>query len=206
VVSSGGAGGPGPLGPELTGPALTGPRRPGHLRRIGRGPLSGATIRVRPAQPEDEEPCSALLRAIWAEGEAFLAHPDEAPDRVLPPVDPTGPAAFVAEVDGAIRGVALARPAGLRRLAHCRTLELAVDAPARGGGVGGALLDAVIDSLRARPPVRVLRLAVFADNSAAVGLYRSRGFVDEGRRVGWAQEEDGALRDDLLMRLALRPG
>ena len=53
---------------------------------------------MRPAQPEDEEHCSTLLRAIWAEGEAFLAHPDEAPDRVLAPVDPTGPAAFVAEV------------------------------------------------------------------------------------------------------------
>lgn len=200
-MSTGGPAEPALLLDGLKLPAPGAPRRPGHLRRAGRGPLAGATIRVRPARPDDEATCATLLQQIWAEGEAFLTYPDEAPGQVLPPNDPTGPAALVAEVDGALRGLAIARAAGLRRLAHCRTLELAVDAEARGGGVGGALLDALLDSLRARPTVRVLRLAVFADNAAAVALYRSRGFVEEGRRAGWSQEESGALRDDLLMRL-----
>lgn len=200
-MSTGGPADPALLLDGLAHAAQPGPRRPGHLRRAGRGPLLGSTIRVRPARAEDEAPCATLLQQVWAEGEAFLTYPDEAPAQVLPHHDPTGPSALVAEVDGALRGLAIARAAGLRRLAHCRTLELAVDAQARGGGVGGALLDALIDSLRARPTVRVLRLAVFADNAAAVSLYHSRGFVEEGRRQGWSQDEHGVLRDDLLMRL-----
>lgn len=181
----------------------SGPRRPGHLRRAGRGPLAGRTLRVRPATPADEPSCKRLFDEAFAEGESFLAHPDEAPAVVLPPPEGDGPSALVATCDDDVLGVILIRQAPLRRLAHSRTLELVVAARARGGGAGGALLDAALDSLRARPGLRVARLAVFADNDAAVGLYRSRGFIEEGRRVGLAQEADGRGRDDLLMRRPL---
>jgi ribosomal protein S18 acetylase RimI-like enzyme len=49
-----------------------------------------------------------------------------------------------------------------------------------------------------------LSLAVFADNSPAIGLYRSLGFIEEGRRIGEYREEDGRLRDDLIMARSVR--
>ena len=176
-----------------------GPRRPGHLRRVGRGPIAGQVVRVRPALPQDTAACGALFGDAYAHSDSFLTGPTEARTFTLPSAIPDGPSALVAELDSSVQGVVLIQGSALARLRHCRTIELVVASAARGGGVGGALLDAALDSLRVRPGVQVVRLAVFADNVAAVALYRSRGFTEEGRRIGFACEADGRLRDDLLM-------
>lgn len=47
----------------------------------------------------------------------------------------------------------------------------------RGRGVGRALLDAVIAHARAFAHLRNLKLSVTAPNTAAIALYRSRGFI-----------------------------
>ena len=60
------------------------------------------------------------------------------------------------------------------------------------------LLAAVQAWAEANEMLGKISLAVFADNERAVQLYRSRGFTDEGRRVG-EYLEDGVLRDDLLL-------
>ena len=78
-------------------------------------------------------------------------------------------------------------------------LELVVDEHLRGMGVGGALLDALIERVRGVKHLVRLSLAVFADNAPALGLYRSRGFVEEGRRRSVVLDEDGTFRDDVLM-------
>ena len=183
-----------PLG-VLTG----GPRRPGHLRRVGRGPVEGRVIRVRPAMPNDTTACGSLFAEAYADGDGFLTGPTEPRSFTLPPAIPDGPTALVAEIDGSVQGVVLIQGSALARLRHCRTIELVVARTARGGGVGGALLDAALDSLRSRTGVQFVRLAVFVDNIPALTLYHSRGFIEEGRRIGFACEADGRLRDDLLM-------
>lgn len=182
---------------------LSGPRRPGHLKRPGRGPLLGQSIRVRPLEARDEAAVFALYAAVIDEGSAFLAAPDE-----LGPPRPLGPGAgLVAEItaeDGVLGAILLQTPP-FARLRHSRTLELFVGAEQRGGGVGGALLDAAIGLLRTQPALRWLRLSVYADNDAAVALYSARGFVEEGRRRAFAVEAGGRERDELLMALELRP-
>lgn len=72
-------------------------------------------------------------------------------------------------------------------------------------GWGAAVLDAVIDRARSWRSERLL-LEVRAGNEAAIGLYRRRGFVEEGRRRGYyPPETPGAPREDaVLMALALR--
>ena len=189
---------------------LSGPRRPGHLKRPGRGPLLGATIQVRPAQTTDEQAIVTLSEAVLAEGGAFLADADEPGDptplSALLRGDNSGAVVALRAGSPEIIGVALLRGAPFRRLRHTSTLELIVAAESRGAGVGGALLDAAVALLRSRPALRWLRLSVYADNTPAIALYRSRGFVEEGARVGFSIEPDGRLRDDLLMRLDLSEG
>lgn len=51
----------------------------------------------------------------------------------------------------------------------------------RGHGVGGALLDALLAWLDSADPPSSARLSVNPDQSAAVALYRSRGFRPTGR-------------------------
>jgi GNAT superfamily N-acetyltransferase len=54
-----------------------------------------------------------------------------------------------------------------------------VDPRARGGGVGGALVDAVLAWARSRGYRRIL-LDVGDENAAAIALYARRGFVPNG--------------------------
>ena len=91
----------------------------------------------------------------------------------------------------------------LTRARHVARLEMMVDKAARGEGVGKALLDHALSWAEANPMLDKVALAVFADNDRAVALYRSRGFTDEGRRVGEYKEADGRLRDDLLLARAV---
>jgi RimJ/RimL family protein N-acetyltransferase len=66
----------------------------------------------------------------------------------------------------------------------------------RGRGGGRQLLEAALD---ARPGhVHKLELEVFPDNPAAIGLYGSMGFEEEGLRRGHYRRLDGSLRSALL--------
>jgi ribosomal protein S18 acetylase RimI-like enzyme len=69
--------------------------------------------------------------------------------------------------------------------AHVETADASlfgmwVDPAARGSGLGGSLLDAVIGWLEARHPAATIALSVNPTFAAAVRLYESRGFTPTG--------------------------
>ena len=105
--------------------------------------------------------------------------------------------AVIAERDDAVVGYAavLALPGS----GEADVLTIAVDEPARGSGVGRALLEHLIGVAAARG-ARRLFLEVRDDNPVAEGLYRSRGFRRVGRRPHYYQPDDV---DALVMRLDL---
>jgi ribosomal-protein-alanine N-acetyltransferase len=98
-------------------------------------------------------------------------------------------------------GVALCRVAA----DEAELLTIAVDAGHRRRGAGRALLEAVIDRVRAAG-ASSLFLEVGADNPAACSLYEQKAFCVVGRRVGYYQRGEAPKADALVMRLALTPG
>ena len=67
----------------------------------------------------------------------------------------------------------------------------------RGRGGGRVLMEA---ALQARPShIHKIELEVFPDNAAAIGLYRSLGFEEEGLRRDHFRRLDGSLRSALIM-------
>jgi putative acetyltransferase len=72
----------------------------------------------------------------------------------------------------------------------------------RGRGVGSALVAASIDWAHAHG-LHKLTLSVFPQNTAAIGLYRKFGFVEEGRRVAHIRRDNGELWDLIDMGLLL---
>lgn len=107
---------------------------------------------------------------------------------------------LVARVPGAqVVGFLVVNGGGLARTRHVGRLELLVARPWRRRGVGRALLGEAVRWAEENPVLTKLSLSVFADNTPAIALYRSLGFVEEGLRRGEYREADGTLRDDLLL-------
>ncbi len=168
-------------------------------------------VALRDVRSSDAPSVHERLLEVLQEGRGFVALPaelgeDPSPSRrAIEAVESGDGCGVVATLQHEVVGYCLARPSGPHRLRHDAHLELVVAPALRGMGVGGALLDALVNRVRDRECIRRLSLSVFADNSAAIALYRSRGFEEEGRRVGAVLEDDGTLRDDILMVLWVGP-
>ncbi|HEX8395345.1 MAG TPA: ribosomal protein S18-alanine N-acetyltransferase [Longimicrobium sp.] len=78
--------------------------------------------------------------------------------------------------------------------------NVAVDPAARGLGVGGALVDGVVEAVRARG-AHELFLEVRESNHSAQSIYRHRGFVVVGRRRSYYSLPK---EDALVMRLRIQ--
>ena len=147
------------------------------------------TFTIAPAVIEDASAILALHRSVLAEDRWFISQPAEAGgiDHTLKLIRDCArqPSSvfLVARNGAAVIGFLVARPGPLARMRHAPKLEVLVDASARGNGVGRALMAACLGWARTTPSVEKLGLSVFADNEAAIAMYRSFGFREEGRRV-----------------------
>ena len=114
---------------------------------------------------------------------------------------------LVAEVDGVFAGYAYASPFRPRP-AYRYGVEgsIYVDESARGQGVGRALLEALIERVRAMGLRHVIGAISDSGTSAAsIALHRALGFREVGayRQVGWKFDR---WLDVTLMQLDLAPG
>ena len=108
---------------------------------------------------------------------------------------------LVAERDGVVIGHVCLWPMPLANLAHVVRLDICVYPGFTDHGVGRHLLDALIDWAKGRDEVRKIELLVRAGNARAIHLYRSFGFIEEGRLRGRIRQPDGSYMDDLTMAL-----
>jgi ribosomal-protein-alanine N-acetyltransferase len=95
-------------------------------------------------------------------------------------------------------GFVLARAAG----GEAEILTLAVAPPARGQGLGRALLEAASRRV-AQLGAENIFLEVGADNPAALALYAGLGFVRAGQRKGYYASPEVGGRDAFVLRAAL---
>jgi ribosomal-protein-alanine N-acetyltransferase len=106
-------------------------------------------------------------------------------------------ASFVVENVDEILGFAVASCAG----AVAELENIAVREAARCRGIGRALCREAIDWSRSRG-ARVIELEVRASSAGALALYRSLGFMEQGRRLGYYRDptEDAVLMCGALQR------
>lgn len=156
-----------------------------------------AGFEQRPLGIPDFEVASALHRAAFTPlGERAWTRQDMAELCASP-----GVSGVLLLSSGQEIGVALCRVAA----DEAELLTIAVDAGHRRRGAGRALLEAVIDRVRAAG-ADSLFLEVGADNPAACSLYEQKDFRVVGRRAGYYQRKTAAKADALVMRLSLRSG
>ncbi len=108
---------------------------------------------------------------------------------------------LVWEEDGQILGdIHAARP-GIACFAHVLSdLTIAVAPAGQGRGVGRALFQALLDHVLAEMPhITRVELFVRQSNERAQALYKSLGFVEEGRLRARVVNPQGVAEEDIIM-------
>ena len=160
----------------------------------------GSHIVVRPARPDDGPAVAAVRVESWRDAYAhvlspeFLAALDADADAerwsntiVRIADDPSRGTFVVAELDGAVRGFAIAGPPrpleGETPPREWQLFLIYQDAEMHGTGSGQALIEASIGD-------RPTHLWTAEDNPRAIAFYRRNGFVPDGERTVDADAED----------------
>ena len=82
-------------------------------------------------------------------------------------------------------------------------LTIAVDPAYQGKGIGRGLFVALIAAARVSGDVARIELFCRKGNHGAIALYKSLGFVIEGRLSGRVRLKDGGFEDDLVLGLRI---
>ena len=112
----------------------------------------------------------------------------------------------VARIDDQLAAHLLLEPLPLSSRAHVCTLTIVVYPAWQRQGIGKALLRHGIQWARQNPGIGKIELTVRADNAAAISLYRSLGFEQEGLLRQRVKGTDGICRDDIAMALFVTQG
>lgn len=147
----------------------------------------GRELLIREAAPDDAEELLEYLETISRESSYISISPGEFELSV------DEEAAFVEKmrlcehalylvgvVDGELAGGLHFESRNRNRVRHCGEFGMSVREESSGRGIGGLLLDALIDWGRRSAIVTKINLRVRTDNERAIHLYESRGFGCEG--------------------------
>jgi len=153
---------------------------------------------VRAAVADDARAMAVLFAAVAEERDGIATEP---------PVDIDGRTVYFARTVGnSVVAVAGGQVIGMLHVEPTRhgfgEIGMCVDRDWRGRGAGAGLIHAAIDLARERG-LHKLSLEAFAHNTAAIGLYRKCGFVQEGVRPRQYRRASGELWDSVIMGLPL---
>lgn len=170
--------------------------------------MGEGSIIVRRIEPIDADSFRRIrLEALRTEPAAFASSYDDAAEltldewrqRINKPI-------FVAFQDGEPVGIVGLATQSAKQLAHRASIVMVYVRPtARGTGIAARLFDAAMENARILG-VRLLELAVTAENAAAIKFYLRQGFIEVGRIPGGFLIDDREVDDILMVRRLLGPG
>lgn len=168
------------------------------------------TLSIRRAEVADAPLLASAEREIARVPGLLASRPEEIDDdavrRMIVALNEGGRGNYlVAEEGGEIVGHALLDSLTLAVTSHVVRLTIAVNVGAQGRGVGRALMERLLLWARSNPRVEKVELQVRSSNERAIGLYRSLGFAEEGRKSRRLKIGPGEYLDDVYMALWVGP-
>lgn len=170
------------------------------------GTVENELYTIRRARPEDAEALGAAQREIARTPGRLASRPEELDDRALRDKiallsGHDAGASAVIEAGGVIVGHAFLEPHKLAALSHVAFLTIVIHEGWQGRGLGRMLMKHLIGWAREHPRIEKLELQVRSSNVAAIRLYESLGFVEEGRKTKRLKYGPDDYLDDVYMAL-----
>jgi ribosomal protein S18 acetylase RimI-like enzyme len=163
-------------------------------------------VQIRAITLDDVPAYQRLLASVYAESLAYFISKSPPLDVLCDRVRRTMMGEsfhLIAEYQGELLGWVDLTPYPIESMRHCADLALGVQQALRGKGIGGALIEEMINRAR-RAGLEYVHLEVFASNGAALRLYKRQGFAIDGvRRRARRCPLSGRYDDIVFMSRAL---
>lgn len=167
---------------------------------------SNANITIRTVRFEDAEAVLAIQNSVISEGEylitvtqEFNKTPAQQREWIQKLLENDRETLIVAEANGEVVGWIVFLSQNRLRLAHTGSFGMMILKNYRGMGIGKMLLKALLDWAERNPLIEKVSLGVFSTNHRAISLYKSMGFVEEGRKIKEIKLNENEYVDDILM-------
>jgi putative acetyltransferase len=163
-------------------------------------------FRIREAVPDDAPILAAAEREIAIMPGRLASRPEELLDenfreKIIALSQDESGLYLVIETEGEIVGHAFLEPHKLAATSHVVSLTIAIHEGCQGKGYGRALMQKLIDWTKAHPRIEKFELQVRSGNQKAIALYKSFGFIEEGRKIKRLKYGPNKYLDDIYMAL-----
>ncbi|MGM7700646.1 GNAT family N-acetyltransferase [Pseudalkalibacillus sp. Hm43] len=161
---------------------------------------------IRSAVLEDAEAVLDIHIDVITEGDYFIAVSDEFTrtheeqrEWVQARIENERDTLLVAEIDGHVVGWIVFIAQERKRMAHTGSFGLMIRKEFRDRGLGRLLVSALLNWAEENSLIEKVSLGVFSTNHRAISLYKSLGFLEEGRKVNEFKFNENEYADDILM-------
>lgn len=166
------------------------------------------TVLVREATTADALELNNLVRTIYGTATTVLTSLEEFQNmdslntqlqRITYYQKTPGHLLLVAEMEGQLVGTLDFTNGHRARIAHTGEFGMGVAPSHQNQGIGRCLIQVMLDWATSSPVIEKVKLTAFANNHNGLHLYRSLGFVEEGRGIREVKMEDGVYLDVINM-------
>ncbi len=106
---------------------------------------------------------------------------------------------LIAEADNVIVGLLSLAAHAKKKFAHTGEFGVSVHPNYQGMGIGRKLVETLLEWAKGNAHIEKVFLNVFHTNQKAIELYRSLGFIEEGRHIKAAKQPSGEYVDVIQM-------
>ncbi len=167
---------------------------------------NGQNIQIREAFPPDAAALNALIECVISTSPYTLTTPPELDlttndqaNRIHQFQKEEGSVIFLAELDNQLIGSLDFKRNSKLRNRHWGEFGMGMRPAFRGLGLGRILLQQLLDWAKQETDLEKICLGVYPDNKAALHLYRSMDFIEEGRLVKAIKRGTNDYADEIRM-------
>jgi RimJ/RimL family protein N-acetyltransferase len=106
---------------------------------------------------------------------------------------------LIAEMNGRVIGLLFFIPNSKKKISHTGEFGVSVHPDYQGQGIGKLLVESLLKWARQNAQIEKVFLQVFSTNTNAIKMYKTLGFIEEGRHIKAIKQLEGNYVDVIQM-------